>query len=319
MKKTWAASEEVTSAKLNSSQEEQLEEYVLGENIAANSAVYLKASDGKIWKCDASFSDERLGSFIGFIYETGTTGQTKKVWIMGVASGFTGLTAGSEYYISNTPGGMATSAGDYEKVVGIAVSTTEIRIKNAGKNALTRKAQTITGIKTFASIPLGPASDPTTDNQLARKKYIDDLRKVYFEHLDASINVVENSYAEFTVTVGFEAKMIRVDGRINYDSMGEHNYNLFKDYRDNVDWRPVFGFWYTGGTYRGMGTFDRTSYEQTHIITNGLLEADEYDAGPHAILTVQSVSATQITFRITDVNSDNDYNWYYKFDLQVFG
>ena len=133
MKKTWTASEEITAAKLNSSQLEQMEEYVLGENIAANSAVYLKASDGKIWKCDASFSDERLSSFIGFIYETGTTGQTKKVWIMGVASGFTGLTAGSEYYLSNTARGIATSAGDNEKVVGIAVSATQIRIKMPGK------------------------------------------------------------------------------------------------------------------------------------------------------------------------------------------
>lgn len=35
--------------------------------------------------------------------------------------------------------------------------------------------ETIAGIKTFSSIPLGPASNPMTDNQLARKKYVDDL------------------------------------------------------------------------------------------------------------------------------------------------
>lgn len=33
--------------------------------------------------------------------------------------------------------------------------------------------QTVAGIKTFSSIPVGPASDPTTDNQLARKAYVD--------------------------------------------------------------------------------------------------------------------------------------------------
>ncbi len=31
-----------------------------------------------------------------------------------------------------------------------------------------------TGIVTFSAIPVGPASDPTTDNQFARKKFVDD-------------------------------------------------------------------------------------------------------------------------------------------------
>lgn len=34
--------------------------------------------------------------------------------------------------------------------------------------------QSIDGVKTFTSIPVLPSSDPTTDNQAARKKYIDD-------------------------------------------------------------------------------------------------------------------------------------------------
>jgi len=33
--------------------------------------------------------------------------------------------------------------------------------------------QSIAGVKTFTSIPMGPASNPTTDNQLARKAYVD--------------------------------------------------------------------------------------------------------------------------------------------------
>jgi hypothetical protein len=35
--------------------------------------------------------------------------------------------------------------------------------------------QNVAGIKTFGSIPVLPASNPTTDNQASRKKYIDDL------------------------------------------------------------------------------------------------------------------------------------------------
>ena len=35
--------------------------------------------------------------------------------------------------------------------------------------------QTVAGIKTFSSIPVLPASDPTTANQAARKAYVDSL------------------------------------------------------------------------------------------------------------------------------------------------
>lgn len=35
------------------------------------------------------------------------------------------------------------------------------------------ESQTIDGIKTFTAIPELPASDPTTDNQVARKAYVD--------------------------------------------------------------------------------------------------------------------------------------------------
>ena len=38
---------------------------------------------------------------------------------------------------------------------------------------LTTLAQTMTGLKTFGSIPVLPASDPTTDNEAARKAYVD--------------------------------------------------------------------------------------------------------------------------------------------------
>lgn len=37
--------------------------------------------------------------------------------------------------------------------------------------------QTVAGVKTFSSIPVLPAADPTTDNQASRKKYIDDAIK----------------------------------------------------------------------------------------------------------------------------------------------
>src|SRR5262245_9142487 len=48
----------------------------------------------------------------------------------------------------------------------------KIRVENDGDlvcNGITGAA----GVYTFANIPVGPASDPTTDNQLARKLWVD--------------------------------------------------------------------------------------------------------------------------------------------------
>ncbi len=46
------------------------------------------------------------------------------------------------------------------------------------KRLLNLIAQTFTGLKTFASIPLLPAVNPTLDNEAARKKYVDDNKVV---------------------------------------------------------------------------------------------------------------------------------------------
>ncbi|MFE5662465.1 hypothetical protein ACFQ7W_00845 [Streptomyces niveus] len=42
-----------------------------------------------------------------------------------------------------------------------------------GQAVLLTGAQTVAGVKTFSSAPVGPASNPTTDNQLSRKAYVD--------------------------------------------------------------------------------------------------------------------------------------------------
>jgi len=52
--------------------------------------------------------------------------------------------------------------------------TTWYSFLNSTDNVKTAGAQTIADVKTFSSIPVLPASDPTTDNQAVRKKYADD-------------------------------------------------------------------------------------------------------------------------------------------------
>lgn len=68
-------------------------------------------------------------------------------------------------------------AGDKTKLDAIesGADVTDATNVAAAGAVMTSGIQTIAGVKTFSSIPVGPASDPTTDNQLVRKKYIDDL------------------------------------------------------------------------------------------------------------------------------------------------
>lgn len=47
--------------------------------------------------------------------------------------------------------------------------------------------------RAFTSIPTGPATDPTTNNQFTRKKYVDDQVKVVADDLDALETVVTNN------------------------------------------------------------------------------------------------------------------------------
>jgi len=134
--KNWSAGDEITASDLNTNFTEALNDYrdiVFGENIAEDDFVYLKAADGEAYKTDASFNDERIDSFIGVAKEAGTDGQTKKVQVSGVASGLAGLTAGSIYYLSDTAGEISSTAGTYERVVGLAISATQLLLRPAIK------------------------------------------------------------------------------------------------------------------------------------------------------------------------------------------
>src|SRR3972149_8951644 len=53
--------------------------------------------------------------------------------------------------------------------------------------------ETIAGIKTFSSIPVLPASDPTTDNQAARKAYVDSVAG------SSLLSILEVDNANYTI------------------------------------------------------------------------------------------------------------------------
>ena len=55
----------------------------------------------------------------------------------------------------------------------------------------TKDAETVADIKTLSSIPVLPASDPTADNELARKSYVDD--SVIASEIDTSTNLIDSA------------------------------------------------------------------------------------------------------------------------------
>lgn len=118
-------------------EEENLQPFIYGENISANDALYLKASDGKVYKTSASHNDERIHNFVGFAKESGSNGQIRKVQINGIVRGFSGLTTGVEYFLSDTAGAISITPGTYIKKIGIAISTIGLLIN------VTRKARTL--------------------------------------------------------------------------------------------------------------------------------------------------------------------------------
>lgn len=129
---------------------------VAGENITANDAVYILASDGKAYQCDADNLGE-LG-FIGFAQETITSGNNVTIKTSGLMTGFSGLTIGAEYFLSATQGAITSTAPTNFKAVGTAMSATVIRIATY----LTKRVRTYV-----------VADSPATWTKFAALKYID--------------------------------------------------------------------------------------------------------------------------------------------------
>jgi len=94
-------------------------------------ACYMLNSDDEWYACDAN--DQTKLDFQGFAITNGTDGASMDIQFEGIVPGFTSLTKGARYYVSDT-GTMTTTMGTYEVYVGIALSTTEILI-DKGANA----------------------------------------------------------------------------------------------------------------------------------------------------------------------------------------
>lgn len=69
-------------------------------------------------------------TFLGFALASATAGNSVTTLLAGEVPGFTGLSLGSQYYLSNSTGLISTTAGSVTRKVGIATSTTSLLISN---------------------------------------------------------------------------------------------------------------------------------------------------------------------------------------------
>ena len=84
---------------------------------------------GRIYNASARTTDES-NAFIGFMKVAVAGLDTGIVMLDSEVSGFTGLTVGTQYYLSNTFGAIATSVGTVTRKAGISTSATSLLITN---------------------------------------------------------------------------------------------------------------------------------------------------------------------------------------------
>jgi hypothetical protein len=102
-----------------------------GEALSEGDVVYVKASDGKIYKATNAATFERA-NVLGMVKEAvSAADQPVKIVVRGPCGGYTGLTIGSEYFLG-LDGAITTTApsggGLYSVQVGTAVSATKLDV-----------------------------------------------------------------------------------------------------------------------------------------------------------------------------------------------
>lgn len=106
---------------------------VLGTSADLRFKVNLTEQDttaGSVYLSDASNDDRFANNFVGFADETITSGNSILINIQGFDNNQSGLSPGLTYYLSDTPGAIASSTGSQSRIIGRALSATKIKIIN---------------------------------------------------------------------------------------------------------------------------------------------------------------------------------------------
>lgn len=113
-----------------------------GETVSAGQVLYLK-TDGKWWKADASATASSVNVLLGIAQGAGTAGNaiTGGVLIQGLDANQGGISSGSAYYLTNTPGTISTTPG-----------TNVVQIGTGSASATKLYFQTVVGAVSIASV-----------------------------------------------------------------------------------------------------------------------------------------------------------------------
>lgn len=100
---------------------------ICGETITAGQAVYRDATDRKYYKADNNAAGAAARQPAGIALNGGSLNQPIVVQTSGNITIGASLTAGTTYYLSDTPGGICPLAdvgsGEYVVIIGVATST----------------------------------------------------------------------------------------------------------------------------------------------------------------------------------------------------
>lgn len=100
-----------------------------GENLAAGDFVYIKSTDGKMYKADASDTARQAD---GYVLINITANATGRVYYEGANTALSSLTVGTRYYLDTTAGAITDTPKNYgaggriSQYIGKAVSTTKL-------------------------------------------------------------------------------------------------------------------------------------------------------------------------------------------------
>lgn len=109
-----------------------------GATITAGQAVYLDTSDSKYKLADNNSATSAVRSPAGIALHASLNGQPLTILTGGPITIGAAVTAGTDYWLSDTPGGICPRAdllaGEYPVLIGLATSATviEVDIQEAG-------------------------------------------------------------------------------------------------------------------------------------------------------------------------------------------